>query len=128
MMKIKVKVRGNWNKTEVFLKDAKTLKKIKSILERFGREGVIALSSATPVDTGETATSWDYRIDETRDGISLNFINTNLTSTGIPIAILLQHGHGNGKGGYIQGRDFINPAIQPIFDKIAEEAWKEVTN
>ena len=127
MMKIKVKVRGNWNKTEVFLKDAKTLKKIKSILERFGREGVIALSSATPVDTGETATSWDYRIDETRDGISLNFINTNLTSTGIPIAILLQHGHGNGKGGYIQGRDFINPAIQPIFDKIAEEAWKEVT-
>ena len=95
-------------------------------MERCGREGVAALASATPVDTGATAGSWSYEIVQNEQQSSVIFTNNNLTKTGIPIAILLQYGHGNGNGGYIQGRDYINPAVQPIFDKIVEEAWKEV--
>ena len=99
---------------------------IRDILEKYGREGVAALSSVTPIDTGLTATSWYYEIRQNEDEISLVFLNNNKTSTGIPIVVLLQYGHGNGNGGYIKGRDYINPAIQPVFDKIVEEAWKEV--
>lgn len=124
---IKLKVHGDWNDTEEFLKRAKSSNDIIQILENYGREGVVALSSATPVDTGQTASSWFYEIKKTDTGISLIFKNNNTTDTGIPIAILLQYGHGNGKGAYIQGRDYINPALQPIFDKIAERAWLEVT-
>ena len=121
-----VKVKGNWNKTEDFLKRNRDLKSIRLVLERCGREGVAALASATPVDTGATAGSWSYEIVQNEQQSSVIFTNNNLTKTGIPIAILLQYGHGNGNGGYIQGRDYINPAVQPIFDKIVEEAWKEV--
>lgn len=96
-------------------------------MEKYGREGVAALSAATPIDTGETASSWTFEVVQEGDGISLVFNNSNTTVTGIPIVVLLQYGHGNGRGGYVQGRDFINPAIQPIFDKLAEEAWREVT-
>lgn len=124
---IKLTCRGNYNKTEKFLKDCKDINELRQILERYGREGVSALSAATPVDSGETATSWNFEIIQEADGISLTFTNNSMTKTGIPIAILLQYGHGNGRGGYVRGRDFINPAIQPIFDKIANEAWKEVT-
>lgn len=123
---IRIKVRGNWDNTEKFLKRNKDLKDIRQILEQFGREGVAALSAATPVDTGLTASSWSYEIVQNEQSISLVFNNSNLTKTNIPIAILLQYGHGNGNGGYVQGRDYINPAIQPIFDKLAEQAWKEV--
>ena len=124
---IKLSCRGNYNKTEKFLKDCKDLNELRQIMEKYGREGVAALSSTTPIDTGETATSWSFEVIQEGDGISLVFTNNATTKTGIPIAILLQYGHGNGRGGYIRGRDFINPAIQPIFDKLLDEAWKEVT-
>ena len=124
---IKLSCRGNYNKTEKFLKECKDTNKLRSIMEKYGREGVAALSANTPVDTGETATSWAFEIVQEADGISLIFTNNSMTKTGIPIAILLQYGHGNGRGGYVRGRDFINPAVQPIFDRLADEAWKEVT-
>lgn len=124
---IRIKAKGNWNKTENFLKRNKDLKSIRQVLEKCGREGVAALAAVTPVDTGKTASSWSYTIVQNEQESSVYFTNNNLTKTGIPIAILLQYGHGNGRGGYVQGRDYINPAIQPVFDKIAEEAWKEVT-
>lgn len=122
---ISVKVKGSFDKTEKFL-DRITKRHDRAVLEKYGREGVAALSAATPVDTGLTASSWDYRIDETETSMSLIFTNSNKTSTNIPIAILLQYGHGNGKGGYVQGRDYINPTVQPIFDKILDKLWKEV--
>lgn len=124
---IKLRCRGNYNKTEKFLKECKDTNELRQIMEKYGREGVAALSANTPIDTGETATSWSFEIVEEADGISLVFTNNSMTKTGIPIAILLQYGHGNGRGGYVRGRDFINPAVQPIFDRLADEAWKEVT-
>ena len=125
---ISIKCRGNYNKTEKFLKDCKDINSLHEIMEKYGREGVAALSSNTPIDTGETATSWSFEVvQEGKESISLVFTNNATTKTGIPIAILLQYGHGNGRGGYIRGRDFINPSIQPIFDKLLDEAWKEVT-
>lgn len=95
-------------------------------LERYGKEGVNALMSATPVDTGNTANSWNYKIERNSGSIAISFYNTNIQN-GVPIAIILQYGHGTRNGGWVEGRDYINPAIQPIFDKIAENAWKEVT-
>lgn len=95
-------------------------------LNKYGEEGVSALASATPVDTGLTASSWQYKINRQKGSVSISFENTNVNN-GECIAILLQYGHGTRNGGYVQGRDYINPAIQPLFDRIAEEAWKEVT-
>lgn len=124
---IRLHCTGNYNKTEKFLKDNKDFNRVKNILDNYGREGVAALSAETPIDTGETATAWTYEIIDDGSTVSLVFNNSKTTKTGIPIAILLQYGHGNGRGGYVQGRDFINPAVQPVFDKLVEEAWKEVT-
>lgn len=128
-MPVRVKIKGNWDKTEKFLKGCKDPKKVYALLEKYGREGVAALSAATPVDTGQTASSWNYNIVtyESINSSALVFTNSNKTSQGTPIAILLQYGHGNGRGAYIQGRDYINPAIQPIFDKIANKVWEEVS-
>ena len=95
-------------------------------LNKYGEEGVSALASATPIDTGLTASSWQYKINRQKGSVSISFENTNVNN-GECIAILLQYGHGTRNGGYVQGRDYINPAIQPLFDRIAEEAWKEVT-
>lgn len=95
-------------------------------LNKYGERGVSALASATPVDTGLTANSWKYTINRQKDSVAISFENTNVNN-GVSIAILLQYGHGTRNGGYVQGRDYINPAIQPLFDQIAEEAWKEVT-
>lgn len=95
-------------------------------LDKIGREGVAALSSATPKDTGNTASSWYYEITRQNESVSITFNNSNVND-GVPIAIILQTGHGTQNGGWVEGRDYINPAIQPIFDKIAEEAWEEVT-
>ena len=95
-------------------------------LDKFGREGVAALASATPVDSGETAASWYYEITNRNNTITISFHNSNIQN-GVPIAIILQYGHGTGTGGWVQGRDYMNPAIQPIFDQIANYAWKEVT-
>ncbi|MEE1347968.1 MAG: hypothetical protein U0K36_08830 [Bacteroidales bacterium] len=117
--------KGNFANTTRYLERAKKGIRV-SGLDRFGREGVSALSSATPVDSGETANSWDYKIENQNGIIKIGFYNSNVNK-GVPIAIILQYGHGTRNGGYVQGRDYINPAIQPVFDQIAEHAWKEVT-
>lgn len=95
-------------------------------LDKYGREGVAALASATPVDTGLTASSWSYKIIRNKGQARLEFHNSNIQN-GVPIAVILQYGHGTGTGGWVEGRDYINPTVRPLFDKIADEAWKEVT-
>lgn len=117
--------KGDFSKFTKFLERAKEVAKL-SDLDRYGREGVAALSSATPKDTGLTASSWEYEIEHKDGSVSISFYNTNVNN-GVPIAIILQYGHGTRNGGWVEGRDYINPAIQPIFDKIAREAWEEVT-
>ncbi len=127
-MRIKFTSKGDWNDTEHWLNKLQNTHDYK-VLEKYGREGVAALSAATPIDSGVTAASWNYKIVINRDktdSVSLVFTNNNKTETGIPIVILLHYGHGNGRGGYIQGRDFINPVVQPLFDKVADEFWREV--
>ena len=124
---ITIKSKGNYDKTEKFLNNNKDARKLRSIMEKYGREGVAALSADTPVNTGATSSSWTYEIVDDGSSLSLVFNNSETTKTGIPIIILLQYGHGNGRGGYVQGRDIVNPAVQPIFDKLAEEAWREVS-
>lgn len=94
-------------------------------LDKYGRAGVEALSNATPKDTGQTASSWYYEIKRSNGSVSIQFKNSNVHE-GVPIAVILQYGHGTGTGGWVEGRDYINPAIQPIFDAIANNAWKEV--
>lgn len=120
-----VKHAGSFRNTERFLKRVSKIDYV-GILNRYGREGVAALASATPVDTGKTANSWGYEITTTKDSYTIAFTNSNVVD-GVPIAIILQYGHGTRNGGWVEGRDYINPAIQPIFDKIANEAWREVT-
>ena len=95
-------------------------------LDKYGREGVAALASATPVDTGLTAKSWYYEISNQNGSATISFFNSNIQN-GVPIAIILQYGHGTRNGGWVQGVDYINPALKPIFDRIANEAWREVT-
>lgn len=96
------------------------------ILEKYGNKGVAALASATPVDSGLTASSWYYRIERNGNKTGIYFLNSNVNK-GVQIAVILQYGHGTGTGGWVEGRDYINPAIQPIFDEIVEAAWREVT-
>ena len=122
---ISVRQKGNFNKTTRYLTKARGAAKAID-WDAFGREGVAALASATPVDSGETANSWYYEVKRTRGRVELAFLNSNIQN-GIPIAIIIQYGHGTRNGGYVRGRDYINPAIQPIFDKIAEKARREVT-
>ena len=122
---ISFRQKGDFSKLTRFLERAKNLVHL-SDLDRYGREGVAALASATPVDTGKTAASWYYDIKINKESASITFNNSNIQN-GVPIAIILQYGHGTRNGGWVEGRDYINPIIQPIFDKIAEAAWKEVT-
>ena len=122
---ISFRQKGDFSKLNRFLERAKEAARL-SILDKYGREGVAALSSATPVDSGETASSWYYEIKHENGSASITFNNSNVND-GVPIAIILQYGHGTGTGGWVEGRDYINPAIQPIFDKIVDAAWKEVT-
>ena len=117
--------KGDFSKTTKFLTKLKQNVDI-STFEKYGKKGVAALASATPVDSGLTANSWYYKIEKTKDSISLLFCNSNIQN-GVPIAVILQYGHGTRNGGWVQGRDYINPAIQPIFDQIVKEAWGEVT-
>lgn len=122
---IKVRHKGDFSKTINFLE--KNCKGINlKILDKYGTEGVNALSSATPVDSGKTASSWSYKVTKSKGSVALEFFNSNIQN-GVPIAIILQYGHATRNGGWVEGRDYINPAIQPIFDKITEEAWREVT-
>lgn len=117
--------RGDFSKFTNYLERLKEVAK-KSDLDKYGREGVAALSSATPVRTGATANSWYYEINHQNGSVSISFYNSNINK-GVPIAIILQYGHGTRNGGWVQGRDYINPAIQSVFDRIANDAWKEVT-
>ena len=115
--------KGDFKKTFNFLKRAQKLDF--NILARYGELGLQALRDATPKDSGRTADSWYYQIVETTKGYSLQFLNSNVVD-GVPIAIILQYGHATGTGGYVEGRDYVNPAIRPIFDDIAKNLWKEV--
>ncbi len=117
--------KGDFSKLTRYLEKVKSVVKL-SDLDKYGKEGVAALASATPVDTGLTASSWSYEIKHKNGTVSISFKNSNIQN-GVPIAIILQYGHGTRNGGWVQGRDYINPAIQPIFDKIANDAWREVT-
>jgi hypothetical protein len=117
--------KGDFSKTTRYLERARQAFRL-GILDKYGREGVAALASATPVDTGLTAKSWYYKIENKKGSITISFFNSNIQN-GVPIAIILQYGHATGTGGWVQGRDYINPAIQPIFDRMLTELWREVT-
>lgn len=122
---IKFRHKGDFSKSLRYFEKVKGAVRL-SDLDKYGREGVAALASATPVDSGLTASSWYYEIVRSNGSVSINFNNSNIQN-GVPIAVILQYGHGTGTGGYVQGRDYINPAIRPIFDRIANDAWREVT-
>ena len=122
---ISFRQKGDFSKLTHFLERAKESVRIGD-LDKYGREGVAALSSATPIDSGKTANSWSYEITNKDGSATITFKNSNIQN-GVPIAIILQYGHGTRNGGWVQGRDYINPAIQPIFDEIVNNAWREVT-
>ena len=122
---ISFRQKGDFSKLTSFLERAKETVYLGD-LNKYGRQGVAALASATPVDTGKTASSWSYKIENNNGSVSISFENSNIQD-GVPIAIILQYGHGTRNGGWVEGRDSINPAIQPVFDQIVNEAWKEVT-
>lgn len=122
---INFKSKGDFSKLSSYLKNVRKASKV-DILDKYGQKGVKALSSATPVSTGLTASSWYYEIIRSNGKVEITFNNSNIQN-GVPIAIILQYGHGTGTGGWVEGRDYINPAIRPLFDEIANAAWREVT-
>lgn len=122
---ITFKHKGDFSKFTRYLERLKEVAKLGE-LDKYGRRGVEALASATPVDSGKTASSWYYEIEHGSGIAKIAFYNSNINKN-VPIAIILQYGHGTRNGGYVEGRDYINPAIQPVFDEIVESAWKEVT-
>ena len=123
---ISFRQKGDFSKLTSYLERVKEIAN-RGILDKYGREGVAALSSATPVDSSLTANSWYYKIENRKGSATITFYNSNIQN-GVSIAIILQYGHGTRNGGWVEGRDYINPAIQPIFDKLAESAWKEAIN
>ena len=123
---IKCEIKGDFKKTLSFLRRIQG-KDLGSLLKKYAEQGVEVLRSATPVVTGKTAASWGYEIVQERNKLSIFWTNSNINE-GVPIAVILEYGHGTGWGGYVQGRHYISPAIQPVFDQIAEAAWKEVTS
>ena len=122
---ISFRQKGDFSKLTSFLERAKETVYLGD-LNKYGRQGVAALASATPVDTGKTASSWSYKIENNNGSVSISFENSNIQD-GVPIAIILQYGHGTRNGGWVEGYDYINPAVRPIFDELAKAAWKEVT-
>ena len=121
---ISFRQKGDFSKLTRFLERAKETVYLGD-LNKYGRQGVAALASATPIDSGETAESWYYEIENNKESATITFYNSNVQN-GVPIAIILQYGHGTRNGGWVEGRDYINPAIQPIFDQIVDDAWREV--
>lgn len=117
--------KGDFEETTNFLKKIKNFR-IEQVLDYYGKKGVAALSSATPVDTGKTASSWGYEIKKDKNSISIEWTNSNINK-GVNIAVILQYGHGTTNGGYVKGIDYINPAMRPIFEEIKEKVWKEVS-
>ena len=122
---ISFRQKGDFSKLSRYLIKTQKAVKIRD-LDRYGKEGVSALASATPVNSGLTAKSWYYEITQEKGSVTISFNNSNIQN-GVPIAIILQYGHGTRNGGWVEGKDYINPAIQPIFDQLANEAWREVT-
>jgi hypothetical protein len=120
------KHRGDFTNTKRFLSRAQRVNYL-HILEEYAHKGILALAKATPVDTGLTSNSWDHEIRVSGSGFSISWTNSNVVS-GVPIAIILQYGHGTRNGGYVQGRNYIKPAIRPILDKLANDLWREVSN
>ena len=119
------KHKGDFSKVTRYLEKARKGVNIRS-LDKYGQAGVAALAANTPVDTGLTANSWYYEIENKNGRVAINFCNSHIQN-GVPIAIILQYGHGTRNGGWVVGRDYINPAIRPIFDEITKTAWKEVS-
>lgn len=127
-MKLKLtNKKGDWSDTEKWMKKNKNVNYLVNLMQEYGRKGVAALAAATPVDTGETASSWDYQIVQNGQNLELQFVNNSKTYQGTPIVILLHYGHGNGHGGYVRGKDFINLTLKPIFDELEEKALKEIS-
>lgn len=124
---ITFKQRGNFDSTEKFLRGAKS-KNYFSILERHANEGLVALKGATPRDSGLTAESWGFKIVKVSTGYRIYWTNDHITTSGVPIAILIQYGHGTKNGGFVEARDYINPVMRPIFERISENIWKEVSS
>ncbi|WP_347553506.1 HK97 gp10 family phage protein [Faecalibacterium sp. OF04-11AC] len=118
------KQKGNFKKTRKFLKRCSNLQ-LDDLLDQYGKEGVEALARATPKDTGKTAASWSYAVHKSDGRITITWSNSNIVD-GVPIAVILQYGHGTRNGGYVEGVDYINPAMRPIFERIAQRAWGEV--
>ena len=121
---ISFRQKGDFSKLTKFLERAKETVYLGD-LNKYGRQGVAALASATPIDSGETASSWYYEIENNKESATITFYNSNVQN-GVPIAIIVRYGHGTRNGGWVEGRDYINPAIQPIFDQIVDDAWREV--
>ena len=124
-MGISIDSQGSWDSTEKWLRKMSTGSSIFSQLEHFGAEGVAALSAATPKEDGDTAAAWFYEIIQKQGSWSIVWGNNNVVDDR-QIAVLLQYGHGTGTGGYVEGRDYINPALRPIFDRATAEGWKVV--
>jgi hypothetical protein len=126
---ISLETKGDFSKTYKYFKDLSLFSsyKLMGVLEKYGNEGVKALQSTTPKDSGLTASSWSYEITVEKDLITISWNNSNVND-GVPIAVLIQYGHGTGTGGYVEGVDYINPAMHPIFKQIADSAWKEVNS
>ena len=125
-MGIEVDSVGKFENTFKWLNDMSNRSYIRQP-DQYGRRGVDILSASTPMDSGQTAASWSYDIQQSTSGVTINWYNSNVND-GVNIAIIIQYGHGTGTGGYVQGRDYINPALRPIFDKLSEEVRRVVTN
>ena len=124
---ITLETTGDFKNTEKFLDNIKKKEYINSVLDKCGQEGVEALRAATPYRTGRTASSWSYEVENNSNGVIIHWTNSNINQN-VNIAVIIQTGHGNIRGGYIQGRDYINPAMRPVFDQIVEEVWEGVTS
>lgn len=124
-MGIEVTTSGSFDNIEKFLKNAKKRNYLR-VLQKYGQKGVDALARNTPKDSGRTASSWDYNIKKSSSGYEIVWTNSNINK-GVNIAVIIQYGHGTGWGGYVAGRDYINPSLRPIFDQIADDVWKELT-
>lgn len=122
---ITVKHSGSFKRTEKFLKKM-SRSDFRAALEAYGEAGVQALAEATPKDSGETAASWSYEIRPVENGVEIYWKNSNVND-GVNVAILIQYGHGTRQGAYVEGIDYINPAIQPVIDKLSKAIWEEVT-
>ena len=122
---ITISSKGSFSNTEKFLKRS-IISNYNSIFEKYGKEGVRLLSSATPVDTGKTSESWTYEVKKSKSGISIEWSNSNVVN-GVQIAVIIQYGHGTQNGAYIQGQDYINPVIKPLFDILTNDIWKDVS-